>query len=475
MWTMGTPKPTRRRRVTEGPKRAAIYARISDARDDDTAGVERQVEDCRRLAADRGLEVVGEYVDNNRSAFSGRVRPEYERMLDDVAAGRVDVIVVWATDRLYRRLADLEQLVEELHGVDVATCHSGEVELDTADGRLKARLLGSVAQHSSEKSGERVARAAEQRARRGGFNGGKRRFGYTADGAALVDAEVEALRWAYRHILDGGSVASVTREWTARGLTGPSGARLADPSVRDYLLRPMNAGIATYRGAEVGRTGMPVVVDEATWRAVSAILRDPSRRTTVGRPAKTLLTPFLRCAECKGPMSGGTRSEAAGKPRRAVYLCRKGCTQRSRPMLDEAVGTLVVAYLEREGLQLDAATGDDGSRLAREAEALRLERAELEAAFTRGDLDVAAYALGIRANNARREAMEARSVATSSAPAEVRQVAAADDVGAAWKAAPVDVRREVIRIVIERIEVGRNPAPGTFDFSAVSIVWRAVS
>lgn len=470
--------------MTEGPKRAAIYARISDARvrtarDDDTAGVERQVEDCRALATARGFEVVAEYVDNNRSAYSGRSRPEYERMLDDIAAGRVDVIVVWATDRLYRRLSDLEELVEALHGVDVATCHSGEVNLDTADGRLHARMLGTVALHSSEKAGERVARAAEQRARKGGFNGGKRRFGYTKDGTALVEPEADALRWAYGHVLDGGSIGSVTREWTSRGLTGPGGGKLADPAVRDYLLRPMNAGLSVYQGTEVGRTNLPTVVDEARWRAVRAILTDPARRSTVGRPPKTLLTPFLRCAVCDGPMSGGTRTETRRKPpedgtrprRRAVYMCRAGHTQRSRDRLDEAIGAIVVAYLERERLDLTPREG--GSDLAREAESLRMERTALEDAFTRGDLDVAAYALGIRANTARRDALDARTV--TGAPAMTRSIVGADDVAAAWDAATVDARREVVRVVIDRIEVGPNPHPGTFDLSAVSIVWRGAS
>lgn len=467
-------RQTSRKTRPSGPTRAAIYARISDARDGDAAGVERQLEDCRKLAAERGYEVVGEYVDNNRSAYSGRIRPEYERMLADMDAGAFDVIVVWATDRLYRRLRDLVNIADRLRGVEVAAVMSGEVDMETADGMLKAQLMGMVAEHSSRKQGERVARAAEQRARQGGFNGGKRRFGYTANGAALVEPEAEALRWAYRHVLDGGSIGSVTREWKRRGLTGPSGSTLADPSVRDYLLRPMNAGIAVYQGTEVGHTGLPVVIDEATWRAVSAILRDPSRRTTVGRPPKTLLTPFLRCAVCGGAMSGGTRSEASGKPRRPVYLCRQGCTQRSRPMLDEAIGELVVSYLERENLRLEPSTGD-GPSLAREAESLRQERATLEDAFTRGDLDAAAFALGIRANNARREALDAREVGGSPVSAAARQVACADDVRTAWNAATVDTRREVVRVVIDRIEIGRNPNPGTFDFSAVNVRWKGAA
>ena len=66
--------------------KAAVYARISS--DDGSAlGVSRQVADCRRLAEDLGWEVAEEYVDNDVSAYSGKKRPAYERMLTDLADG----------------------------------------------------------------------------------------------------------------------------------------------------------------------------------------------------------------------------------------------------------------------------------------------------------------------------------------------------------------------------------------------------
>ena len=54
---------------------AAIYARISSDQDGTTLGVQRQLEDCRKLAADLGWQVVDEYVDNDLSAYSGKRRP----------------------------------------------------------------------------------------------------------------------------------------------------------------------------------------------------------------------------------------------------------------------------------------------------------------------------------------------------------------------------------------------------------------
>ncbi len=68
--------------------RAGIYARISSDREGDGLGVARQLEDCERLAERKGWRVAERYVDDDVSAWSGKRRPEYERMLDDLRGGR---------------------------------------------------------------------------------------------------------------------------------------------------------------------------------------------------------------------------------------------------------------------------------------------------------------------------------------------------------------------------------------------------
>src|SRR5690242_17793608 len=89
----------------------AIYARISQDRDGTGLGVQRQLEDCRAEAAQLGWAVAEEYVDDDVSAYSGKKRPAYSRMLDDIAEGRRDAIVTWHMDRLHRQPMELEQLL----------------------------------------------------------------------------------------------------------------------------------------------------------------------------------------------------------------------------------------------------------------------------------------------------------------------------------------------------------------------------
>jgi site-specific DNA recombinase len=82
---------------------AAIYARISSDQDGTTLGVQRQLEDCRKLAADLGWQVGDEYVDNDLSPTAASAAQEYERMLSDLADGTRDAVLIYHVDRLTRR------------------------------------------------------------------------------------------------------------------------------------------------------------------------------------------------------------------------------------------------------------------------------------------------------------------------------------------------------------------------------------
>lgn len=455
--------------------RAAIYARISDARDDNTAGVRRQEQDCRALALERGWEVVDVYVDNNRSATSG-TRPEYRRLLDDVRSGEIDCVIVWATDRLYRRLTDLEELVTVLGATPVATVKSGDVDLSTADGKTIARILGSVAQGEVEKRGERVARAARQRAEAGRFGGGTRRFGYTADMKALVPEEADAIARAYEQVLAGHSLRSIAREWAERGLRGPTGASIAPHSVRFVLLRPVNAGLSVYRGEVVGKSVAPTIIDEKTFRRTVALLTDPKRRETPGDGRRTLLAGVLVCGVCGGPMMAHNRSWRDGRhvTRRLGYGCnRSRCVTRSRQRMDEAVSRLVIDFLvlHRDTYRRAPATASAAAhRSAQEAESIRHDLKELADLMASRQLSPADYAAAAGGLRERLAAAEARVARQAGFPTTARLLQS-KDVGAAWQAAADATKRAVLREVVESITVPVG-TPGKFSMKGVKVTWR---
>jgi site-specific DNA recombinase len=153
---------------------AGLYARISLDRAGAGLGVERQLEDCRALARTRGWDIAGQYADNDLSAYSGKRRPEFQRLLADVEAGTITGIVVWHVDRLTRQPRELEDIIRlaDRLGLALATV-TGDIDLATPTGRMMARILGATARYESEQKSARHRRQISQAARSGRPHGGQ--------------------------------------------------------------------------------------------------------------------------------------------------------------------------------------------------------------------------------------------------------------------------------------------------------------
>ncbi|GAA1911002.1 hypothetical protein GCM10009737_10560 [Nocardioides lentus] len=150
-------------------KAVAIYARISHDAEGRGAGVRRQIADCRKLADSLGWDVADVYVDNDVSAFSGKRRPEYKRMMSDLADWVLDGVIVYNIDRLTRRPAELEAfaIAVTLAGVRQVKFVTGDVNLGTDDGLLMARVSEAFAAKESANTSRRLRRKAEQTAAEG--------------------------------------------------------------------------------------------------------------------------------------------------------------------------------------------------------------------------------------------------------------------------------------------------------------------
>jgi site-specific DNA recombinase len=199
--------------------RAAIYTRISS--DSGTAlGVARQEQDCRALAAARDWTIVSVYVDNDISASSGKSRPAYRQLLDDVAEGLVEAVIVWDLDRLHRRPVELEEFLDlaDRYKIALATV-GGDVDLGTPQGRMVARIKGAVARQEVEQISRRLKRKQMELAQAGKVgSGGIRPFGYTRDRMKVVPKEADTIREAATRVLAGESLGSIAADLTARGI-----------------------------------------------------------------------------------------------------------------------------------------------------------------------------------------------------------------------------------------------------------------
>ncbi|MCE5290856.1 MAG: recombinase family protein, partial [Nocardiaceae bacterium] len=246
---------------------AAVYLRQSLDVTGEGVAVARQREDCLRLCAEKGW-TPSEYLDNDTSATKGK-RPGYLRMLDDIRAGTVQAVVAWDLDRLHRRPVELEEFINlaDAHRLALATV-SGDVDLSTAQGRLVARLKGSVARHEIEHKSDRQKRAAKQLADVGAPKW-KTAFGYTDD-YQPHPIEAPLVRDAYEALLSGTSLKGIAAGLNANGMTGRTGKPWTHSTVSLFLRAPRNAGLREHNKVIVGPGTWPGLVSEETFRAALA-------------------------------------------------------------------------------------------------------------------------------------------------------------------------------------------------------------
>lgn len=277
---------------------AAVYARISLDRQDG-AGVDRQLADGNQLAQQRGWQIV-EYIDNSMSAFRRKRRPEWQRLLRDLATGSVDVVVGYHVDRFYRRVVELEDLIKtaETRDIEIATVMSGPLDLNTASGRANARMFVVMAQHESERIGERVARAKKERALQGkAAGGGRRPFGLSADRTKLEPKEAAAIRRIADAVRTGSSTWSAECDrLNAKGMLTSSGSLWTIGSLRRALTSPYVAGLRSYHGEIVGPAEWPAILDRAVWDDLRAAVA--TRRRGRAPSDRHLLTGLLVCGKC---------------------------------------------------------------------------------------------------------------------------------------------------------------------------------
>lgn len=351
-----------------GMTTVGIYVRISSDREGAGLGVARQEEDCRELATRAGWTVVDVYADNDVSAYSGKRRTQYERLMADVAAGRINVILAWHTDRLHRQPRELEEFIDriEAHRVQVHTVRAGELDLSTASGRAVARTLGAWARYESEHRSERGRRKAKQKADKGEVGvGGRRPFGYTrlyaTDGTGrrrIVGDELNAdeapvVRDCVRRLESGQPLHAIVR-WLndERQVPTSTGGKWSQPGLRTMLRSPRIAGLREHRGVVVGAAQWPAIITRDEHERVRAIL-DRNRRAGEHTVRRHYLTGLVFCSDCadKG-VSMQVNGQAGG---RLVYSCRKatgGCNGRAigAPALEDMMRTFLLRVSQQAGV-----------------------------------------------------------------------------------------------------------------------------
>lgn len=425
------------------PIRAAIYARISLDTTGDRLGVERQLEDARKLATHRGWTVVEEYVDNSLSAFKRTtVRPAYQRMLADFRSGRFDALLVYDLDRLTRQPRQLEDWIEyaEERGLQLVTTN-GEADLTTDGGRMFARIKAAVARQESERKGKRQERAIQQRVEAGKPLSGTRLTGYKADGTIDL-AEAQIVRDVFAWFAAGDSLKGIARRLDAEGVPARNGTGWNPSTVRTMLTNSRYAGRVMFKGEQTAIRGTwEPIIGEDVFESVQSMLNDPRRKLNrEGTARKWLGSSLYRCGVCGGPVrTNGPR-----------YWCPEGGhVTRAMHSIDRLVLAVVAGRIARPDVAdlLATSTKSDADDHAKELSAIQARISRFESDYDAGLIDGRRYKAASAKAEAELSALR-RKRASSVANSQVAALLSSPNPGDVFLSSPLDIQRAIIAALV---------------------------
>jgi DNA invertase Pin-like site-specific DNA recombinase len=462
--------------------KAAIYARISDDRDGTRAGVERQLEDCRRLVRDRGWTVFDEYVDNDRSAWSGKERPRYAAMLADLEAGAFDALVVYHQDRLSRNPREFEEFLAlcDRVGMQRFTTVCGVTDLGNSDGIMVARVFSALAANASDATSRRVRRANDERAKAGRPHGSRRPYGYEPDGMTVREAEAAVLRTAVTRLLAGESLMAIGRWLEAEQIPTAAGApKWHTQTLRTMLMSPRIAGLRQHRGQVIGPAAWPAIITPEQHERIVALLSDPGRRVKRA-PRRYPLSGIVRCGVCTHRMI------ASPQEGRRRYGCRpepdhgSGCGHVyivAEP-LEAFIADAVLMRLDTPALA-DALAGRHGadSDYQRVSAAVRADHEhldELAAAYAKKQINLGEWLNAKQIITDRLQENERALARLSQDDALIGLVGNGSALRAQWDTLNVTRQGAIIRAVLEHVLIQPANKAGrrAFDIDRVQPVWR---
>jgi DNA invertase Pin-like site-specific DNA recombinase len=266
-------------------RRCAVYTRKSSEEGLEQAfnSLHAQREACEayiKSQAHEGWKLVKTAYDDGGLSGGSMERPALQRLLAEVAAGRINVIVVYKVDRLTRSLADFARIVETLDSQGASFVSvTQQFNTTTSMGRLTLNVLLSFAQFEREVTGERIRDKIAASKRKGMWMGGSLPLGYDARDRELVvnDAEAKTVRAIFEAYDRVGTVSDVqddlrrhgilSKRWTSSTGRTWGGVPFSRGALYWLLRNPVYVGQVVHKG-QVYEGRQQAIVDRALWERV---------------------------------------------------------------------------------------------------------------------------------------------------------------------------------------------------------------
>ncbi|WP_144559935.1 recombinase family protein [Shouchella miscanthi] len=313
--------------------KAAIYLRVStEEQAKEGFSIRAQRERLDMFARSQDWDVVDFYIDEGRSAKDTE-RPELQRMLDDIAHNRIEVVLVYKLDRLTRSVMDLYQLLAQFDKYGCMFKSATEVfDTTTPTGRLFITLVAAVAQWERENLADRVKFGMEQMVEEGRWPGGPAPFGYSLDNHSKlqIDQEESAL---YRYIYDlyenfkGDNSISIILNHELKKKTR-LGNTFSSKTVRDIIKNPISYGALQW-GGKIYEDFCEGIITKERYESIMALRAARSNVPAKAVSSTYIFTGTIKCGRCGAPLKG--RMNKTAKNRSYAYLV---CTNQREKKCD---------------------------------------------------------------------------------------------------------------------------------------------
>lgn len=293
-------------------KRCAIYTRKSteDGLEQDFNSLDAQREACAAYIlsqASEGWEAVQELYDDGGWSGGNMERPALAQLLNDVKAGKVDIIVVYKVDRLTRALADFAKIVEILDENEASFVSvTQSFNTTTSMGRLTLNILLSFAQFEREVTGERIRDKVSASKQKGMWMGGGVPYGYDVEDRQLVinRAEAETVRFVFERYAQLKSVPQLVDELAAKDIRtrtrvwkngrAAGGIHFKTGTLTHLLQNPVYVGKVRHKDKIYDGAHHPIISDEMFER-VQSIFSENRLDNALGKKSRnpSLLTSII--------------------------------------------------------------------------------------------------------------------------------------------------------------------------------------
>ena len=232
-------KITRQDPAIRPRKRVAAYARVSMETERLQHSLSAQISFYNDMIQKNPDWIfAGVYADDGVSGTGTAKRQEFNRMIEDAKAGKINIILTKSISRFARNTVDLLKTIRLLRQLGVEVWFEREnIHSMSGDGELMLSILASFAQEESRSISDNVKWGTRKRMEQGVPNGHFRVYGYRWEGDSLVPVPEEAaiVKRIFKNFLDGKSRLETEREFAAEGILTRAGCRWEDSNIRNVL------------------------------------------------------------------------------------------------------------------------------------------------------------------------------------------------------------------------------------------------